>query len=99
MDAVTLYCSDRFGVYIPKEFAETYDRAAWAGINSDDVRVLCAGPEHEEYWDAWEAVLNSAWATADDGHIYRLHQDGDLWVICYERMTDEEKRNFGFDIE
>ena len=31
------------------------------------------------------------------GDIFRLHQDDDLWAVCSEKMTMEEKENFGFD--
>jgi len=99
LPAVSLYCSDSHGVYIPRDFAESYNRSMWQGIDKDDVDVLCAGPEHEQYWDAWDNVLDNAKVVGDDGHTYTLHQDGDLWVICYERMTEQEKRDFGFDID
>ena len=97
LPAMSLYADSQRGVYIPKEFAETYNRSLWQGIDKDDIDVLCAGPEHEQYWDAWDNVLNNAKVVGDDGYTYILYQDGDLWVICYERITEEDRRNFGFD--
>jgi hypothetical protein len=45
----------------------------------------------------WIWVLDNAKYLAEGGDVYQLHQDGDLWGICYEKMTDEEKENFGFE--
>ncbi len=56
--------------------------------------IDAANPESENYWEDWEWILNNAKYTDKDGSVYYLHQDGDLWGLCYERMTDEEKRNF-----
>lgn len=30
--------------------------------------------------------------------VYHLHHDGDLWALCFPQLTEEEKRNFGWDI-
>lgn len=29
-----------------------------------------------------------------DGHEWFLYQDGDLWAVCPELLTDEEYENF-----
>jgi hypothetical protein len=52
------------------------------------------GPHREEYWDAWTDVCDNASYTDSDGYIWNLHQDGDLWAICQELMTDEEYLGF-----
>lgn len=54
-------------------------------------------PDDEWYWDAWDWVLNNAEFVTEGADKFRLHQDGDLWGICFERMTAEEKSNFGFE--
>ena len=43
-------------------------------------------------------VLNYATFT-ENGNVWRLYQDGDLWALCFELMTAKEKENFGFDAE
>jgi len=100
-DAVTLILSDARGVYIPRDFAtDNYNEiavdhcAAW-GISKEDASILASGPDHEFYWETWDDVLNYAKYTDEKGNEYCLSQDGDLWALCYDRMTDEEKRNFG----
>lgn len=102
-DAVTLILSDARGVYIPRDFVtDNYNEiagdhcAAW-GIKPEDAEILASGPDHEFYWETWDDVLQNAKYTDKDGNTYFLSQDGDLWALCYDRMTDEEKRNFGMD--
>ena len=99
MNAVELLLSDARGVYIPRDFVEGFDLAEW-GIDAESwgVQTCASGPEAEGYWDAWDKVLYRAEYRKGD-HVWRLHHDGDLWAICYELMTDEEKQNFGFEEE
>jgi hypothetical protein len=84
------YASDSRGIYIPLFFARTIVREAVTGIDEEDYDVLESGPEHDGYWEAWNSVLQSATMVAS-GVEYRLHQDGDLWLIpseCPEGFWD-----------
>lgn len=98
--AVTLILSDARGVYIPRDFVTdgynevTIDHCKAWRIKLDDAAILAAGPDHEFYWETWDGVLNYAQYVDEEGNKYFLSQDGDLWALCYERMTDEEKFNF-----
>lgn len=103
--AVTLILSDARGIYIPRDFVTDNNNeiatdhcAAW-GLTDDnrDQWADAADPESEWYWEAWTWILDNAKFTDADGDVYILHQDGDLWGLCVERMTDEEKSNFGFE--
>jgi hypothetical protein len=78
-----LWLDDHRGVYIPRDFANSFrDRAKdVAGVTADDWTVLEAGPDHECYWDVWSDVLDCATVTDENGVIYRLHQDGALWLV------------------
>lgn len=105
MNAIIHILSDARGIYIPRDFlTDQYNEiarahcAAW-GLTEDneDWWRDATDPDSEGYWDAWAWVCDHAKLTADNGGIYRLYQDGDLWGICYERMTDEERANFGLD--
>lgn len=105
MQSIILILSDARGIYIPRDFVtDAYNEIAEAhcdawGIKPED-RIILQNPDHDFYWDAWNDVLGYAKFTdPSSGDIYRLHQDGDLWGICLEKMTDEEKQNFGFDLE
>ena len=97
LDAVELLLSDARGQHIPRDFVECFNLADW-GIDPESwaAQTCAAGPEEEGYWDAWDTILNNA-EYKEGAHVWRLHQDGDLWALCDELMSDEEKSNFGFD--
>lgn len=50
-------------------------------------------PEHDFYWDCWDDVVYNA-KIVKDGVEYTLHHDGDLWLVNYDMMTDDEKLDF-----
>jgi hypothetical protein len=93
--AVILLFDGASGQYIPQRFANEIVRDCVKGVSADDYATLENGPDHEWYWEAWDSVLNGATLTIG-GDTYALYQDGDVWALCYARMTDEEKENFGF---
>lgn len=93
MDSINLLVSDANGIYVPQFFAKAYDLSLWSGLDPGDVATIEQGPENEYYWDAWNNILDSA-TYQHDGRTYRLHQDGDLWAIDYDGMTDEEYESF-----
>lgn len=92
-----LLLSDCWGIYIPKRFSESglIDNFPNVIAYKDDLEDADA----EFYWDTWDTVLNNAEHVDAEGHKWRLMQDGNLWAYCYELMTNEERRNFGFDEE
>lgn len=99
-DNVILLLSDARGIYIPSDFAHyfNFDKDGWQGVSTEERKVL-ADPCHEDYWEVWNTVLSNAhYIDGDSGKVYNLHQDGDLWAVCFDSMTEEEKRNFGWDI-
>lgn len=68
------------GIYLPQCFAENFAEV-W-GIDAENKAILLAGPDHAEYWDAWDEVLNT---TAEwDGATWSLMQDADLFAVVYE---------------
>lgn len=105
MDAVIHILSSARGVFIPRDFltddlcniAEDHCTAWGLTTDNKDWWECAIDPYRDDYWECWDWILNNAKYTTSEGDIYRLHQDGDLWGICYEKMTDEEKENFGFD--
>ena len=105
MQAVNLILSDFRGVYIPRDFlCDDYNEVAiercesWGlNENNKDHWIDASTPDSEYYYEAWDWVLQNAEYTCDNGDVYTLHQDGDLWGLCIERMSAEEKHNFGFD--
>ena len=76
-----LLFSDASGIYIPQRFAHEMNFDRVTGVKQDDISILSDGPDHEWYWEAWDAVLNDAVLRDTDGTIYTLYQDGDCWAI------------------
>lgn len=98
-DNVILLLSDARGIYIPRDFVESvnFGEDGWQGVSAEDREILL-NPDHEWYWETWDSVLSNAhFVHKDSGKVYHLHQDGDLWAVCYDSMTDEEKLNFGWE--
>jgi hypothetical protein len=92
-----LLLSDSHGVYIPQLYCQslTEDDAAEMGINWEDVACCQSGPELEWYWEAWQNILDSAEITEpatlkEDESLWRLHQNGDLWLIRSDVEIPEE---------
>ena len=104
MNAIVLLLDSARCVYIPRDFVTDQfgelnsDRIEKWGIEHKDAEILVAGPEHDLYWETWDDVMGYAECTVD-GDKYILQQDGDLWAICVNRMSTEEKQNFGFDLD
>lgn len=100
LPAVALLLDDNRGTYIPKNFVEDFTMAEW-GLDPESWEVMtCQDRDSEGYWDAWDVILNNAkYHDPTDGSVHTLYQEGALWAICIDKMTNEEKRNFGFDVE
>ncbi len=71
------------GIYVPKAFCDgmTAEDAKNAGVSWEDVQICQSGPDHEDYWEAWEDILTNAEIRSEEGHTIRLHQDGDLFEV------------------
>lgn|ERR1044072_2786303 len=93
-----LLITDSVGVYLPQRFAESIQHNAVKGVSDEDWKVLLSGPTHEHYWDAWADVCDNA-SIEEDGVLYHLHQDGDLWLVPTEQEAEKpvakEIRRFG----
>lgn len=85
----TLLIDGLNGQYVPRQFARNYDMDEW-NVRPEDVAILLAGPDHDEYWDTWDHVLQHAWYENNMGVKYVLWQDGDLWSYCEEEQDENE---------
>lgn len=68
------------GVYIPQEFAYDWGDLVVGDDLDEDLAVLRAGPDSEEYWEAWMRVCTNArikW----QGRLWYLWPDTDLWLV------------------
>ena len=90
---IALLLASNRGTYIPQHFAEGFDMAAWR-VSEDDAAILRAGHDADGYWETWDHVLDTAYFLADDGRRFTLWQDGDLWSVCADSLSNDEYRNF-----
>ena len=93
LQAINLLLSDCRGVKIPQDFYNNFDLEKWHIKKSYFLNNLDK-VHSENYWSAWEEVLNNAYYLDDNGNKFVLYQDGDLFGICYEIMTDSERLEF-----
>jgi hypothetical protein len=83
------------GIHIPEIFcrqvlAGIFDGTnPWFGIDSGDLTAVLRGDEDSLAGESWENILTDA-HYHDDGDLVELHQDGDLFMICIEKMTEEQ---------
>jgi len=104
--AVMLLLDSNRGRFIPRDFVtdslgalDLVHCAKWGLTEANREQWEAAyDPENECYWEAWDWILNNAEFVTEEGDKFRLHQDGDLWALCYDRMSQDEKLNFGFDV-
>ena len=96
MENVKYIVDGAHGVYVPMVFAQTVNRALLSGVAVETLDYLAKeeSVEDDGFWDAWDSVLNNARIT-HNGKIYHLHQDGDLFAIAWDNLTEDEKYNFG----
>jgi len=83
---------DNRGIYLPQAFSQLYHSTTngkWSGVKKADLIILESGPDNEDYWEAWETVLNNAKFTDKDG-VWTLHQDNDLFLVHEDYNWDEE---------
>lgn len=78
-DSIQLLLDDARGIYIPQAFYEGFDFGTW-NLKLGDYSEL-RDPDLDGYWDAWDDLLREAEYHDDNGHIWRLHQDGSLFAV------------------
>lgn len=79
-----LFISDSYGRYQGRALADAIGHVMagqWLNLHLDDLDILRSGPDHDEYNDTLADVLDRAEYYSDDGPIWRLYQDSDIW--CY----------------
>jgi hypothetical protein len=88
----SLILSDARGVYIPRDFCDGITEADCERLSIDWEDVQCCQrgpePENEWYWEAWQSILDNCSFTDDNGRVWGLYQDGDVWETpagCYPR--------------
>ena len=68
------------GIYIPQQFAKIWGDSVQSGMDEEQKTILLAGPDHLEYWDVWEEVVNEV-VFLFDSEKHNLYEDGDLFAV------------------
>lgn len=98
LPAVALLLDGCRGTYIPRDFVTGYNLESWDLHESMFAVKQCMNPDGDCYWDCWDVIMDKA-VFVEDGYVWRLYQDGDLWALCPELMSSDELESFGFDRE
>lgn len=79
----SLILSDHHGVYIPQMFCSGMSQsdAHRIEVSYSDVLACQSGPDHPNYREAWQQILDDARILDTNGRVWRLYQNGDLWEI------------------
>lgn len=95
-----LWLSDARGVYIPRDFANSFaDRAKHVkNVKDEDWTILEAGPDHEQYWDAWTDVCDNARVTDENGAEYFVWQEGDCWLVPVGMEWNDDEDGFAWPV-
>jgi hypothetical protein len=83
--------SDSHGICIPQTWTSgmTEEDCKDFSVSWEDVQACQSGPDCEQYWDAWQAILDSAeWE--EDGEMWRLVQSSDLFAIRADAVIPED---------
>jgi len=91
---MTLILNDARGIYIPRDFTNAVARERVTGISDEDWAILEAGPDHEDYWDAWQTVEQDARITDDHGNVYLIWNDSDCWLVPVGMEWSDEEDTF-----
>ena len=85
-----LLIDSHHGIYLPKVFCEVYANLV-EQEQSENLDICLAGPDHEDYWDAWEDILDTTHFT-EEGVKYSIGsigEENDLWAIPEGYEYDE----------
>lgn len=99
--SMMLWLSDSRGQYIPRDFAKSFaDREkSVSGVSAEEWARLEEGPDAAWHWETWHNVIDNAVVTDDDGVKFRLHQDGDLWLVPEGMNWNDEAGTFEWPSE
>ena len=101
-NGVTLLINEDSGQFIPFRFANEFctkdniDNGVIKNVDQEDLDILLSGPDNEQYWDVWDDVLQTV-EIEFGNNTYKLMQEGDLFMLCFDEMSPEEYKNFDLD--
>ena len=95
MNNIILFLDDCRGIYIPSAFADSVrreyiDESFYSDLNylADEDNI-----QDDKYWDVWSDVCDNLKITKD-GKTFSLYQEGALFLIDYDNITEQESFEF-----
>ena len=93
-EALMLMCNSHHGIYIPNLFFKQNiePMKIWCdtnGFNFEDYRPL-NNPDNEDYWEAWEQLLNDYWFDHPFYGKCILYHNEDLWAYPEDMEIPED---------
>ena len=76
------------GVYIGQQFAQIYGKHIPEEY-AEQKAILLHGPDHEDYFEAFEEIIDNVKIKTVDGVELYLHQEDDLWGIPVGESFDD----------
>jgi hypothetical protein len=64
----------------------TYEGFSQGFMYESAIATMLEGPDAEDYWWAWDAVLSAAYYIENPS--LRLHQDGDVFLGTAEELNE-----------
>lgn len=94
MNNIIFLCDSHHGVYVPSFFC-SHSENIW-DINPEDWNYIANSEniENDDYWDIWNAILDNACYRDENGIIWTLHHDGDLFAVALNEMSEQEIEEF-----
>lgn len=89
---IALLLDSSRGQYIPRDFVKSFDLEKFQCIDQQAIED-CQNPENEYYWESWQNILDRA-KYIEDGRTFTLHQDDNLWLLCIDELSEDERINF-----
>lgn len=71
------------GIYAPQTALRTMRAENWTGIVLDDAATVEAGPDHDDYWEAWDDICRTA--KSPSGEF--VSHDGDIFAVSPDEVA------------
>jgi hypothetical protein len=97
-DRIELIAPPNTGKYIPmyvcshKRNDPNWD---WNNVSDSHLAYVKKGPDHPNYWEAWECIVSDLNIRNSHGEPCKLKLEGSLWLVPVG-VDEEELNNFLF---
>lgn len=81
-----------FGIYVPQRFCQCFQRLSC--VSQEDWEICLSGPDHPDYWEAWDTILGDWTYEEEDGNggVWRIYISQDDSVFQHREFVKQKKR-------